>query len=193
MIYRSLLIIIFFSISCSRGPEGAEAGDCKDGLDNDNDGKYDCEDDGCLISNVCVEQARQAKEAEKAREKAISLRAKQAKAADIPQSQKDESPVFEIDGLLIQRGENGKDITWSQAEAYCKHLNLAGKTGWRLPDENEALQIVNSGKLVNQSSYVMWTSVRKGKSRAVIVGITSGAVNQIGAQSKGQCRARCVR
>ena len=37
----------------SGNQEGADAGDCTDGLDNDSDGKTDCEDSGCAEAAVC--------------------------------------------------------------------------------------------------------------------------------------------
>lgn len=33
--------------------EGTESGDCDDGDDNDRDGLFDCDDDGCLGSPRC--------------------------------------------------------------------------------------------------------------------------------------------
>ena len=35
--------------------EGSEAGDCSDEADNDMDGLFDCEDDGCEGSPACEE------------------------------------------------------------------------------------------------------------------------------------------
>ncbi len=37
------------------GFEGDEAGECSDGADNDQDGDFDCNDDGCLESPDCIE------------------------------------------------------------------------------------------------------------------------------------------
>ena len=73
------------------------------------------------------------------------------------------------------------------------HGTLAGKAKWRLPTDEEALQIVKSGNFANDpASYVMWTSTKKGKKLALIVGITEGAVNPLPMQFDGHCRARCV-
>jgi hypothetical protein len=178
------ILSIMFLISCSRGPEGTEPGDCEDDSDNDKDGKIDCADDGCAASEFCRQLAAKVSEMEE--------RAKQQELAE--KSKKPEAtqgPVFEIDGLIVQTGHNGSDINWKQAEQYCVNLEIDGKKNWRLPKQQEAVKIVESGKLGNEPSYVMWTSTKKGKKSAVIVGV-SGAVNILGLGNKGQCRARCV-
>ncbi len=189
---RGLYIIVLLTAACSRGPEGTEQGDCRDSRDNDLDGKYDCDDDGCIASNICVEQARKAKEEAEAREKTRTEELQKRKA-DLEGAKKEAfGPFFSAEELLIQTATNGKDVNWHGAESYCKDLKLAGKSGWRLPNRNEALQIVRSGKLSNEPSYVMWTSTKRGKKRAVIVGISNGAVNDLATRFDGDCRARCV-
>ena len=35
--------------------EGTEIGDCNDAADNDGDGNFDCDDDGCSGSPLCTE------------------------------------------------------------------------------------------------------------------------------------------
>ena len=37
--------------------EGTVGGDCSDGADNDDDGAFDCEDDGCAGSPDCIEES----------------------------------------------------------------------------------------------------------------------------------------
>lgn len=178
------LSILLFS-ACSRDPEGLNAKDCEDGKDNDLDGRYDCDDDGCSASTACVNLARQSLE------KAPNEQPKPKKRAKTT-SETPTTPTFIIKGLEVQRNENGSDLKWDGADEYCSKLTLANKSDWRLPTEEEAVKIIESGMLKNEPSYVMWTSTQKGKKRAVIVGI-SGAVNTISTRSKGQCRARCVR
>ena len=39
---------------CNVEVEGDEAGECDDGVDNDQDGALDCRDDGCAIASVCT-------------------------------------------------------------------------------------------------------------------------------------------
>lgn len=36
-------------------------------------------------------------------------------------------------GLTWAKKDNGSDATWSQADEYCRNLNLGGRSGWRLP------------------------------------------------------------
>jgi hypothetical protein len=42
-----------FAVACTT-PEGQTGGDCSDGADNDEDGLFDCLDDGCFGSPDCV-------------------------------------------------------------------------------------------------------------------------------------------
>lgn len=191
---RYLLVAALLCVGCKRGPEGTEDGDCSDSKDNDFDGTYDCDDDGCLASNYCVEQTRAALATQNAKKLEREAAAKASNKETAPKEpQEDNSPFFTIDDLLVQKGNNNEDINWKHASEYCDKLNLEGNRGWRLPTQDEALKIVKSGKLVNEPSYVMWTSTKQGKSRAIIVGITSGAANHIGVNSTGECRARCIK
>ena len=53
-----IAVIAILLISCSAGDEpvefeGDEAGECSDSPDNDRDGLFDCEDDGCVGSPSC--------------------------------------------------------------------------------------------------------------------------------------------
>ncbi len=50
---RIFLLSLLLSIAC-RPPEGQLAGDCRDGADNDQDGVFDCYDDGCFGSPDCA-------------------------------------------------------------------------------------------------------------------------------------------
>lgn len=177
-------------------PEGADPKECSDLKDNDNDGKYDCDDDGCALSDHCVEQKRlqqiEASAAAAAGEKAPIEAPLPSK---IPAAEKKEEPApyYPLGPIWVQLSQNGENINWYDAAQYCEKLNLAGISGWRLPTQKEAVNIVESGLLTNEPSYVMWTSTKMGTKRAVIVGITGGAVNHLAVQSKGDCRARCVR
>ena len=47
--------------------EGDEAGECSDGADNDLDGLFDCNDDGCAGSPDCEEVVERVREAIKSR------------------------------------------------------------------------------------------------------------------------------
>ena len=174
--------------ACAKTQEGQDPATCEDGEDNDLDGRSDCEDDGCAASTFCVNAAREAAAARQAAE--AEARAKKVSPKKAPVA--DEGPTFGLSGLTVVRAASSTDANWKEADAYCSKLNLLGHADWRLPDADEAVKIVESGRLTGESSYVMWTSTKKGAKRAVIVGM-SGAVNELGIQSRGQCRARCVR
>lgn len=40
-------------------------------------------------------------------------------------------------GLMWTKMDNGSDVDWNQATAYCANLQLAGYSGWRLPTIGE--------------------------------------------------------
>ncbi len=185
-----IVTVALLVIGCSHGPEGSKPGDCQDRQDNDNDGRYDCDDDGCAADSECVAQARMAA-LEKRKSATVDKPAAPEKTKGTSPAEADR-PFFELDGLLVQAGHNGQDINHRGAKSYCERLILGRLGNWRLPNREEALKIVKDGRLAPES-YVMWTSTLKGKKRAVIVGITSGAANDLALIYDGQCRARCVR
>ena len=39
--------------------------------------------------------------------------------------------------LMWTAKDNGKDVSWKDAVTYCRKLNLAGGTGWRMPNMDE--------------------------------------------------------
>lgn len=47
-----------------------------------------------------------------------------------------------VTGLLWQKVDGG-EMTFDAAQSYVKTLNLGGKTGWRLPTPQEAIQLLN--------------------------------------------------
>jgi len=40
--------------------------------------------------------------------------------------------------IMWQRGDNGKEVTFQEAQEYCKTLQLGGYADWRLPKPDEA-------------------------------------------------------
>lgn len=48
------LSLLFALPGCDIAVEGDEAGECDDGVDNDQDGTTDCADDGCAAAGVCA-------------------------------------------------------------------------------------------------------------------------------------------
>jgi hypothetical protein len=177
------------AISCVAGPEGTSPNDCVDGIDQDNDGLVDCEDDGCAKAESCVQQveaARRAEAAASAARVAAATKAEEKALADELQAH------FEVDGLWVQQHDNDANINQAAAKEYCEKLVLADHDDWRLPTEDEAIRAFNSGKL-EKDPYVMWTTTMRGEKRGVIVGITSGAANDLAVRFDSDCRARCVR
>ncbi|MCK9522190.1 MAG: hypothetical protein M0R76_03985 [Proteobacteria bacterium] len=180
------VVLLLLGTACSRSPEGTRDGDCDDQIDNDGNGLVDCEDPGCRLDDVCVAAAaRAALAAEKARRDA------QAKVP-LPADTEAEQPFFSVSGLMVQRGHNGKDIDRAAAINYCRQLDLGGFRDWRLPTQEEALTAFHSKQLAHEE-LVMWTSTDAGPKSGIIVGITTGAVNDLPLRLMGQCRARCVR
>jgi hypothetical protein len=187
---RTLSIMLCaLAVACVRGPEGTEPNDCGNRQDEDSDGLMDCEDQGCATTPLCVQKIEEARRAAEAAEKAEKAAAKKAaEEAALAELQSH----FEAAGLWVQKHHNGKDVNLAEAKAYCEQLELGGQRDWRLPTEEEAVEIFKSGGL-NPEPYAMWTSTTHGTDRGVIVGITSGAPNELGVRFNGDCRARCVR
>ena len=52
---RQLLVAVGALVLCTCGPlqEGSDPGECSDGADNDLDGAFDCDDDGCAAVPEC--------------------------------------------------------------------------------------------------------------------------------------------
>lgn len=50
-----LMVVTVAVAGCGSPQEGVEAGDCSDAADNDGDGVFDCDDDGCAGSPVCTD------------------------------------------------------------------------------------------------------------------------------------------
>jgi hypothetical protein len=47
-------------------------------------------------------------------------------------------------GLMWAKKDNGRNVTWQQATDYCRNLQLARHTDWRLPAIGELQGIYNS-------------------------------------------------
>ena len=47
-------------------------------------------------------------------------------------------------GVMWQKGDNGKEVTFEDAQRYCRTLQLGGYDGWRLPraDERDTAVVV---------------------------------------------------
>jgi hypothetical protein len=53
--------------------------------------------------------------------------------------------------LMWQKGDNGKEVSFAQAQQYCKNLRLGGHADWRLPrpDEGETAVAVELMKPIH--------------------------------------------
>ena len=51
--------------------------------------------------------------------------------------------------LMWPRQDNGSNVNWNQANAYCQSLNLGGYSGWRLPSWDELATIYDQTQDVN--------------------------------------------
>lgn len=55
-------------------------------------------------------------------------------------------------GLMWTKTDNGSDVDWNQATAYCSKLQLAGYSGWRLPTIEE-LEGIHDPSVPVQTTY----------------------------------------
>ncbi len=70
-------------------------------------------------------------------------------------------------GLTWTKQDNGSDVNWNQANAYCFNMRLGGYTDWRLPTIDELQDIYDVNANVNSyhvkgnlqlSEYWQWSS-----------------------------------
>lgn len=69
------------------------------------------------------------------------------------------------DGLMWDKNDSDKEMTFAEAEEYCKNLRLGGFSDWRMPSREELLTIVDLTKYnpaikdgFNTKSSSYWTS-----------------------------------
>jgi hypothetical protein len=55
-----------------------------------------------------------------------------------------------VTGLMWARQDNGSDVDWPEADAYCSKLKLANHSDWRLPTLEELQQIYDPDIMVRQ-------------------------------------------
>jgi hypothetical protein len=72
-----------------------------------------------------------------------------------------------VTGLTWTKQDNGSDVNWNQAIAYCANLRLGGYTDWRLPTIDELQDIYDANANVDGyhvkgnlklSEYWQWSS-----------------------------------
>lgn len=123
-------------------------------------------------------------------------------------------PVGWIDpdtGLTWTKADNGSDINWNDAKAYCSNLRLGGYTDWRLPTIDELQSIYDPGidvlgylpdvavtwyvhvkgnlKLVN----VQWSSTQKNAREPLIFDFVTGKRSSYLLGTRYVEHALCVR
>jgi hypothetical protein len=66
-------------------------------------------------------------------------------------------------GLMWTKSDNGSDMNWYQANAYCSNLRLGGFSDWRLPTINELQAVFDPGIMkgyIKRSGWP-WSSTKK--------------------------------
>lgn len=82
-------------------------------------------------------------------------------------------------GLMWAAEDNGHDITWDDAKAYCENFRGGGHSDWRMPTMSELQRLYKSGsgyeangytvyitELIRLTSYWVWSSEASGSSAA---------------------------
>ncbi len=106
-------------------------------------------------------------------------------------------------GLMWSKMDNGNDVTWQQATDYCRNLQLAGHSGWRLAtidelqgiyDANARGNNVKGGLQLSSSTWFVWSSSPGNASgRAWGFGFFSGKRSSGRSSNSNGGRALCVR
>lgn len=104
-----------------------------------------------------------------------------------------------LDGLRWTIDDNGSEIDWQAANAYCGDLNLDGVSGWRLPSIHElrSLAEVNSSdysvrKPFRLTGSYIWSSERRGDDASFYV-FLFGTAEARGSVQQIHNRVLCVR
>jgi len=141
-----------------------------------------------------------------AQSRLIAVKDQQQKA--IENQQKLEQDAVWTDpatGLVWTRHDNGRDVSWSEAAAYCSHLSLLRASNWQVPTNDQLKTVHASGGWTGRSQIrsefqlspgggFLWTSSHSGAG-----GYFSGKLAQDGyllfpEKAKGDgIRTLCVR
>ncbi|MGA2834176.1 MAG: DUF1566 domain-containing protein [Terracidiphilus sp.] len=102
-------------------------------------------------------------------------------------------------GLAWTTEDNGSDVNWNQAIAYCANLRLGGYTDWRLPtiEELQGIYDVNASEKhvkgnLNLSSKYFWSST-PASSKAWFFFFSNGRRYTFRISDSKEDRALCVR
>jgi hypothetical protein len=126
----------------------------------------------------------------------VQVRAQNQTPANVP------PPVGWADpatGLTWTSEDNGSDVNWNQAIAYCANLRLGGYSDWRLPaiDELQGIYDVNASEKhvkgnLNLSSKYFWSST-PASSKAWFFFFSNGRRYSFRISDSKEDRALCVR
>jgi len=145
----------------------------------------------------------------------LTLSGGERKSIHIRLQQKAPPPVAEAAGTWTQPGtgltwmrkDNGADVTWHKAKAFCGQATTGGASDWRLPTYEELKRLgdtsrrIKCGGLTCQvvaplvlSNHWMWSSTPTGEGKALILNFTniSRGSNNLG-DTRDPHRAICVR
>ena len=104
-------------------------------------------------------------------------------------------------GLVWQDIRGGNDYTWLAALEYCKNLNYAGFSDWRLPNLNELFSLINDDKvspasdLTNVAKMPHWTSTSSmtDPSSALYINFSTGRIGASDKTTSSSRYVKCVR
>jgi hypothetical protein len=103
-------------------------------------------------------------------------------------------------GLTWAKADNGADINWNQAIAYCTNLRLGGYSDWRLPtiDELKNIYDVNAGDIhvkgnLKLSAGFLWSSTQKNAGQVWLYAFGTGQPFSYRLSDSDRDRALCVR
>jgi len=85
---------------------------------------------------------------------------------------------FVSQGGLTWMPINNDRKDWPDANAYCTHTVIAGKTGWRLPTDDELSALYASGAMKDKgwTLYYTWSSTPGGSGGHYYVDLDNGVV-----------------
>jgi hypothetical protein len=79
-------------------------------------------------------------------------------------------------GLMWTRQDNGKDINWADAKAYCKNYRVGGFTDWRMPTLEEMVGLYENSPNNNEIKVSGWVwAIEISGSDAAIFSFINGA------------------
>ena len=108
-----------------------------------------------------------------------------------------------VTGLLWTVQDNGSDMSWDQANAYCENLELDGQTDWRLPKLDELKAVFDRSVKkqykargpIELGAAAVWSGSKNNSGDAWSLNFFNGGTSM--SPTRGGCgsagRALCVR